>query len=352
VITRSADRDALLLWFGSRAGLLVATLLGASLHDYLAQWRAWDAGLFVIIAKYGYDGEPGSPPDAGLPAFFPGMPLALRLVHLVVPDWALAGLLVSLVAGAVATVYLARLAEFEGGTGWVAVLGLLVFPTAVFLMAGYSEALFLAFAVPAWLAARQRRWWLAAVLGAGASCVRITGLFLAVALIVEYVLAKGGLRRAAWLAVPFVPLAVYSLYHHARTGDWFAWKSAQEAGWGRETAWPWESFATTWEAAMGEGDFAVAFRMEIAGAAVAVLALVWLLAMRRWSELVYCGSQAVALMTSAYYLSVPRSLLLWFPLWTALSRLRWHRVAVLYALVAAPSMVVNTVRFLSGAWAG
>ncbi|GAA0916735.1 mannosyltransferase family protein [Nonomuraea longicatena] len=352
MITRSADRDALLLWFGSRAGLLVATLLGASLSDYLAKWRAWDAGLFVVIAEHGYDGEPGRPPDAGLPAFFPGMPLALRLVHLVVPDWALAGLLVSLVAGAVATVCLARLAEFEGGAGWVAVLGLLVFPTAVFLMAGYSEALFLAFAVPAWLAARRRHWWLAAVLGAGASCVRITGLFLAVALIVEYVLAKGGLRQAAWLAVPFVPLAAYSFYHYRRTGDWLAWKSAQEAGWGRETVWPWESFATTWEAAMGEGDFAVAFRMEIAGAVVAVLALVWLLAMRRWSEFVYCGSQAVALMTSAYYLSVPRSLLLWFPLWTALARLRWKWVAVLYALVAAPSMVVNTVRFLSGAWAG
>ncbi|GAA3120480.1 mannosyltransferase family protein [Nonomuraea salmonea] len=167
MITRSATRDALLLWFGSRAGLLVATLLGATLAGYPHRWSKWDTTLFVTIAEYGYDGEPGQPADDGLPAFFPGLPLALRLVHLVVPDWAAAGLVVSLVSGAVAMVALARLAETEGAHGWAAVLGLLAFPMAVFLAAGYSESLFLAFAIPAWLAARQGRWPLAVVLAAG-----------------------------------------------------------------------------------------------------------------------------------------------------------------------------------------
>lgn len=148
MITRSTGRDALLLWFGSRAGLLLATLLGVALGEYLDKWRKWDATLFITIAQYGYDGEPGRPPDDGLPAFFPGLPAALRLVHLVVPDWAAAGLLVSLVAGAVAMLALARLAEVEGATGWLAVLALLLFPMAVFLAAGYSESLFLAFAIP------------------------------------------------------------------------------------------------------------------------------------------------------------------------------------------------------------
>ncbi|MBB5076029.1 mannosyltransferase family protein [Nonomuraea endophytica] len=352
MITRSAERDALLLWLGSRVGLLVATLLGVSLQDYLGKWRAWDAGLFVVIAEHGYDGVPGRPPDAGLPAFFPGLPMALRLVYLVVPDWALAGLLISLVAGAVATIFLARLAVFEGGTGWVAVLALLLFPTAVFLAAGYSESLFLAFAVPAWLAARQRRWPVAAVLAAGASCVRITGLFLALALWVEFAASRPALRQAPWLAVPLLPLAGYSYFHYARSGDWFAWKHAQEAGWGREMVWPWESFGKTWDAAMGGDEFAVAFRMEIAGVAVAVLGLVWLLVLRRWSEVVYCGLQAGALMTSAYYLSIPRSLLLWFPLWVAIARLRHRWVIAAYAMVSGPLMVLNTVRFLTGAWAG
>ncbi|MEU8393986.1 mannosyltransferase family protein [Nonomuraea sp. NPDC048892] len=354
MITRSTGRDALLLWFGSRAGLLMATLLGATLSGYADKWRKWDTTLFITIAEHGYDGEPGQPVDDGLPAFLPGLPVALRLVHLVVPDWAAAGLIVSLVAGAVAMVALARLAEVEGASGWMAVLALLLFPMAVFLAAGYSESLFLAFAIPAWLAARQGRWPAAVLLAAGASCVRITGLFLAVALVVEFAMRGESLRRVGWLVVPVLPLVAYSYYHYGRTGDWLAWKHAQEAGWGRDFAWPWEAWATTWHTAMGGGDFAVAFRMELAGAVVVVVGLVWLLVLRRWSEAVYTGTQAAALMTSAYYLSIPRSLLLWFPLWVLVARVATRRtwVIVLYALISGPLMLVNAGRFLSGAWAG
>jgi hypothetical protein len=354
MITRSARRDALLLWFGSRAGLLVATLLGVTLGEYTDKWRKWDATLFITIAEHGYDGEPGRPPDQGLPAFFPGLPMLMRLVHHVIPDWSAAGLLISLGAGAVAMVALARLAEIEGADGWMAVLGLLLFPMSVFLSAGYSESLFLAFAIPAWLAARQGRWPQAVALAAGASCVRITGLFLAVALVVEFVTSRERVRLAGWLVVPFVPLAAYSFYHYRRTGDWLAWKHAQEAGWGRDFEWPWEAWKTTWRSAMGSDDFAVAFRMEIAGVVVAVAVLVWLLVLRRWSELVYTGTQAGALMTSAYYLSIPRSLLLWFPLWILVAKVATRRawVIALYALISGPLMLANAARYLSGAWAG
>ena len=354
MLTRSSAKDALVVWLGSRAGLLLMTLLGVAAGEYVDKWRLWDAELFVTIAEHGYDGEPGTRPDVGLPAFFPGMPLALRAVHLVVPDWSAAGLIISLVAGAVAMVALAKLAELEGARGWAAVLALVLFPTAVFLTAGYSESLFLAFAIPAWLAARQQRWPAAAVLAAGASCVRITGLFLAVALVVEFWQRRQPVRRAPWLVVPFLPLVAYSSYHFTRTGDWLAWKRAQEAGWGRELVWPWDAWTVTWQAAMGEGEAAVPFRMEIAGAVVAVAALVWLLVLRRWSEAVYVGLQAAALMVSAYYLGLPLSLLLWFPLWVVVAGVATRRpwLLVAYGLVSGPLMVLNTIRFLSGAWVG
>jgi hypothetical protein len=373
---RQPDREAVLLWLGSRLGIIVAATVGAALlaggetvPPFLDRWRHWDADLLIRIAQHGYGDDPASYSDGGLPAFFPGMPLSMRAVHLVVPDWILSGLLISLVAGTVAMAALARLGELEGppGTGWRAVLALLLCPTAVFLFAGYSEALFLAFAIPAWLAARRGNWRSAALLGAGASCVRITGLFLALALIVEY--AGGRWRaaspdraasasrsawRAAWLVVPFVPLALYSIYQHARTGDWLAWQHAQQAGWGRTLVWPWESFRTTWVQATADGQFAWAFRLEIAGAVVGVAVVVWLLVKRRWSEFVYVGLQVAALVSSAYYLSIPRSALLWWPLWIALgqagARNRW--TLIVYALVAGPLMVLNTMTFLKGAWAG
>ncbi|MEV6979852.1 mannosyltransferase family protein [Sphaerisporangium sp. NPDC051017] len=363
VRVRKATGDVLALWLGSRAGIVLVATVGAGvltrdedLPSFLDRWQHWDAKLLVDIARYGYDGDPAADPDRGLPAFFPGMPLALRLVHVIVPDWSLAGLLISLVAGLIAMTALARLADFEGpeGAGWRAVLALVLCPTAVFLFAGYTESLFLAFAIPAWLYARRRNWAAAGLLAAGASCVRITGLFLALALIVEFVAQRGRTRGVPWLFVPFVPLVLYSLYQYARTGDWLAWQHAQEAGWGRQMVWPWQSFWTTWQMATGDGQFAWAFRMEIAGAVAGVAVVVWLLVARRWSEFVYVGLQVGALMFSAYYLSIPRAALLWWPLWVMLGRTGVRRRSVLlaYALVAGPLMVLNTMTFIEGAWAG
>ncbi|MET9069986.1 mannosyltransferase family protein [Streptosporangium sandarakinum] len=360
-------KEALLLWLSSRLGVVVLSLAAGAgavsqvaTVPFLDRWRHWDAQLLITIAEHGYGGDPAAKPDAGLPAFFPGMPLALRLVRPLVGDWTLAGLLISLAAGAVAVVALARLAEFEGprGTGWRAVLALLLWPMSVFLFVGYSEALFLAFALPAWLAARRGRWPLAAALAAGASCVRITGLFLALALVVEFFTRRHPVRQAAWLAVPFVPLGLYSAYHYARTGDWLAWKHAQEAGWGRQLVWPWQSLATTWNSAMGDGQFAWAFRMEIAGAVVGVGLVLLLLYLRRWSEFVYVGLQVGALVCSAFYLSIPRSALLWWPLFLIIARTSvtgppWRRgIIAVYALVAGPLMVLNTLSFMQGAWVG
>jgi hypothetical protein len=359
---RYTGGEALLWWVLSRAGIAITAFvwIGVLAQDktstFLERWVHWDAQLMVVIAEFGYDGDPGRPPDGGLPAFFPGMPLLLRLVHMIIPDWSLAGLLISFVAGAVAMVALARLGELEGppGTGSRAVLALLLCPTAVFLFAGYSEALFLGFAIPAWLAARRGNWLAAGLLGAGASCARITGLFLALALIVEFVMRRQPARKAPWLLLPFVPLVAYSAYQYTRTGDWLAWQHAQQAGWGRSMVWPWDSFWTTWQMAAGDGQFVWPFRMEIAGAVLAVAVLVWLLVARRWSEFLYVGLQAGALLLSAYYLSIPRSALLWWPLWILIGQAAARRRPVLwaYALLAGPLMVLNTLTFLSGGWAG
>lgn len=360
-------RDALLLWVGTRAGILlvavygVLVVSGTNRAPLLDRLRYWDADLFRKIAEFGYDGDPNLDPDPGLPAFFPGLPLALRLVYLVVHDWTLAGLVISFVAGAVAVVALARLADLEGpaGAGRWAVLALLLCPSAVFLFAGYSEALFLAFALPAWVAARRREWPLACALAAGASCVRVTGLFLALALITEFVVSRirqdgwKGRRQGLWLALPFAPIAGYAAYQYSRTGDWLAWNHAQETGWGRRLVSPWEALRATWDMT-GDAAFGPLFRLEIATVIVGVLLLVWLAVARRWAEFVYVGLQMAALTTSTFYMSVGRGALLWWPLWVLIgttgARHRW--VIILYAAVIGPLMVPMLLSFMNSSWTG
>ncbi|GII97141.1 hypothetical protein [Sinosporangium siamense] len=392
----NGDLRALAIWVASRLGILLTATVGAgilaaggALPPLLERLNHWDVRKLQQIAAQGYGA------DLTLPAYFPGQPLILRAVGLVLPDPTVAGMALSFAAGAVAVVALSRLADREAGdgTGPLAVLALVLAPTAVFLFVGYSEALFLAFAIPAWLAARQRRWMWAGLLGAGASCVRITGLFLAVALIVEFCTAKparpiasdtpggrgagataeggasgvlqltwvhqgdgtGSGERAAWLALPFVPLVAYTLFQGLRTGDWLAWQHAQEAGWQRHLVWPWESFATTWRAAvLMDNRFTWSFRLELAAAAIGLAFVVWLLYRRRWSEFVYTGGQLGALLVSSYYLSIPRTLVLWWPLWISVAYACRRRPWILwgYVLVVGPLMVVNVVAFLHGLWAG
>jgi hypothetical protein len=351
------DRTALGAWAGTRLGVLFVSVTLAAFWSYgdlkdsfLNRWTQWDVDLFIEIAKYGYRGDPAHPPDAGLPAFFPGLPLLIRAVHYVIPSWDLSALLISLVAGGVAMVALARL----GGpvTGPKAVVALLLSPYAVFLFAGYSEALFLAFALPAWLLARQRRWEAATLCAMGAACVRVTGIFLALALIVEFLAGSRRWRSAPWLALPFVPVVAYTLFQWRRTGDWLAWQHAQQEGWGRSLAWPWDAFRTTWSAAFGPGgQFTGAFRVELVAAVVGVGLTVFLLVRRRWAEAVYVGLPLASLLTSAFYLSIGRAALLWWPLWLAVgSSRRFLYIALLVVFV--PLLVEEIVLFTSGSWAG
>lgn len=358
---------ALTPWLLSRVAVAVAALAGTWMvaaprwvPGYFDLWDRWDVRLFREVAQFGYRGYHAHTADAHLEAFFPGEPAVLRAVHVVVPSWTAAGLLISLVAGAVACVAMSRLGDLDGaGVGPRAVAALVLSPYAVFLAAGYSEALFLAFALPSWLAARRGRWMAAGMLGALAATVRITGVFLGAALIVQWLVENRGRGRARdglALLAPWAATAGYFVYLHAITGDWLAWSHAERDGWNRRWTAPWTALDTTWHAAFASqpSDYAWAFRAEILAVALGVVLTVALIWMRRWGEAVYVGGQVVALATSEYYLSVARATLLWWPLWVLLARAarRWRPVEWAYLATAPALMIVAVVAFTQGHWVG
>ena len=337
----ATDRDALVSWVGTRVAVVLLslgtlwTVVGGPSGDigsWLSRgWDHWDTGLFVKVARWGYQGYPAHYPDHGVVAFFPGEPLLLRAVHLVLRNWIASGLLISVVAGAVACIAMARLGVLEAGrvAGERAPLYLALSPYAVFLFAVYSESLFLAFALPAWLSARRGRWVAAGVRAGFAASVRITGVFLGLALIVQWAVEAGPGRR--WrdifpLLLPFAVVAGYMGYVRSITGDWLGWQHAQQDYWGRTFTAPWTALHTTWHAATDPnlgGSYEWSFRAEI-----------------------------VALGTSSYYLSIARTTLLWWPLWLLLAeasvRRRWVHVA--YLSVAPALMALMVVTFVQGNW--
>lgn len=362
----ATDRDALLVWLASRVSIVVVAattgwlLLGPDqvVRPFLDLWVQWDFYHYRGIAEFGYGGEPTGVPNE---AFFPGLPALLWFGNFVGLPHVVAGLLISLVAGAVAAVAMARLGDLEGGpgVGRLAVVAWVFAPPAVFLAAPYTESLFLSLAIPSWLAARQGRWAPAGVLAALACTVRVSGVFLVAALVVEWLTSRHrrGFDGLAWLFAPAVPLLAWTGYLRWLTGDWLAWMSAQAQEWNRTFTWPWDSFANTWRAAFGgtvSVDFSWMFRAEIAAVLIGVALTTALMLLHRWGEATWVGLQVVAFATSYWYFSVPRATLLWWPLWIGLAvvavRQRW--VLWAYLSVSVPLMAIWAATFFTSRWAG
>ena len=264
-----------------------------------------------------------------------------------------------------AAVLLYRLALHLSGRPGVArtaVLYLSVAPFGVFLTAVYSEALFLALSLGAWLAAVQRRWWLAGVVAAGASLVRVNGLFLAAALGVLYLvqLRADGRRwpRSDVLALglPVLAAGAYFGYLTARTGSLTAWQDAQVTGWNRHGAWPWQGLAAGWRHVQEPASLhLVVSRWADLLTVVAGVALVAVLArLRRWAEAVYVGLNVAVLVCSTTLVSAPRYTLTWFPAYLLVAELaerpgwRWLRGPL--PVVSAAAMGALTLVFATHRW--
>jgi hypothetical protein len=269
-----------------------------------------------------------------------------------------AGLVVTLVSGSVAAALLWRLVREDphGGDGAArrSVLLLAVAPCGFFLAAVYTEATFLALAVGAWLAASRRSWWLAGVLAALATAVRVNGLFLTAGLVVMYLLQmRADGRRlprlsALTLGLPALPVLAFFAYLRQRTGSWDAWREAEEAGWDRSTVAPWEGLRVAWHAMTGTDDFLLAASRagDIAAVLFGVAAVGLLAWRRRWPEVVYVGLSVGVVLCSTLWVSSARYALTWFPAFVALATLgegRRGRLAVAACVaVAAPLLLLAT----------
>jgi hypothetical protein len=364
------SREALGWWLVTRAGIFLLALSAPLLFNrgdtYPNVWRAWwqwDVWHFKAIAEFGYaNGEPSGAP---LAAFFPGLPVLMRAASWLGIGYVGGGILVSAIASAVAGVWLAKLAQYEfpelRDFGPTAALVWFTAPVGVFLAAPYTEALFCAFAFPAWLAARQGRWARAAVLVALASTVRVSGLFLIFALAVEFITSKKrDWRSLPWLALPAVPVLGFMAYLKHIHGSWFAWQDAQEKGWAREFTWPWTSIVHTVEAATkghfpgDRTDWTWMFRAELVALLIGLLLLAWLLWRRSWGEAAWVAATVAAFVTSYWVYSLTRATLLWWPLWIGLAVLLHRRpwLGRLYLGLAIPLAAIWAAAFFTGRWSG
>ena len=379
--------DVLILFCGWRFLLflvaVVASQLGgevppAGLAELMRQSvDRWDAGWYLAIARDGY-----SLPETGQSnvAFYPLLPGLIRLVAVVVPSWQVAGAIVvhAALLGAVLYLYALVQLDHDQPTALRAVAALLLFPTAIFLTAIYTESLLLLTMIASVYHARRGQWWLAGAWGLAAGLTKLVGAAVVIALLWEWARAvrqEGPQRRhlAQLVAVGMPPLGAlaYLAYLHLRFGSYEIYFAVQETwyrqslfqpffpdGWGFLTAF-----------LRGDGLSVINYFYPQGGAtlpspnAFMVLDLLFLLVgagvgiyaclrLRSSYGLLMLGILAIATYSGSPQ-SLNRIALILFPLPIAFALAGRHRVLGLGLLVLSGLLsVYHTFLFVNGFWAG
>jgi Mannosyltransferase (PIG-V) len=201
------NQEPLTLWFSIRIALLIFPFFLAALFPmavssdvvlpfnnptadlFIGSWTRWDAVHYLAIAGEGYTG-------LKYIAFYPLYPLLVRITGTLINPFdasnifslSLAGIIVSSLAVLALCLLFYKLTalEYDQKTARFSLLYLLIFPTGFFLWTVYTESLFLALAVGAFYFARTNRWLIAMILVAGCILTKNQGMFVPIALLIEY----------------------------------------------------------------------------------------------------------------------------------------------------------------------
>lgn len=324
---------------------------------FIDMWIRWDAGWYQGIATEGYYFSTSHQSSA---AYFPLYPLAIRALVRMGANPFLAGMALTVVCGLIAVCLFWLWAQ--GLSGLAAAKGatrlLLLWPFAFFLYgAVYSDALYVALAVGAFLCLERRAIWAATFLGALATATRPVAPALVLGLVLRNIeLAKREERRL--LPRDFAPalsilgLVAFMVFLGERFGDPLAFVKAQ-SGWHQEPG-----LATLFKlpffervmAARSYGDFG----LPLLHAALAVAFLGLAVPTRRLLGNSYAAYIALVigmpLLSSRNFIGLGRYCLAAFPCFLTLSMmLKDHpRAARAWTVVSAVLLAVMVSQFAIG----
>ncbi|HVC41243.1 MAG TPA: hypothetical protein VND54_04625 [Candidatus Saccharimonadales bacterium] len=348
-----------LLWLGVFIAVLAidfpSTPLLSGIRDHLV---SWDATSYLSIAVHGYPARLDY-----RDAFLPGFPLIVRAVMIVTRDDVTASWLVNAVAETIALWYLGRLVlgERDQSSATFSVWLLAVAPTALFLIAPFSESTFIASAAASLYYARAGHAGKAIAAGALACAFRLTGLALIPAVAIEQLRRTGWRPRPAMLLVLLaaLPLGLDGLYMQLHVGDALALLHADHLpSFGLQPTPPWTGFAATWHTLVSaaNGETRSIFAREVAFGLLGLVlcAGMWASSRIPRSLALYCTIAWLMTASLPFWRSQPRYSLALFPAVLLVSDLtqRFPRARPAMLGASAALMCAGTWIFAQGRWLG
>ena len=359
---RESWSDAVIPTVAIRAVIMVFAVLAVAVFHpdalpadpWLQVWNRWDAPHFFAIAAHWYL----PPADPARIVLFPLYPMAIALGSVVLQPL-VAGMLVSLVAGLAAAVGLHRLVRLDDSrpAARAAVVAMAIFPTAFAFIAPYSESLFVALSIWAFVRAREADWRSAGVLGALAAFTRLQGVFLLPALAIEFWLARRRLdRQVVWVASISVGLLAYLLVNYATFGDALYFVGVQRDVFRVVNIAPWDALGSLWQAVLTaklDESWVTIYLAPLAAFVVLGLTVVWTVASKhsRPSYAIYTVLNLAAFASLSWPISVPRYLLGVFPVFLATGVLLRRPIGPAVGAASALLLGLFVTLFASGHWA-
>ncbi|MEP6955346.1 MAG: mannosyltransferase family protein [Chthoniobacterales bacterium] len=353
-------------YLGSRILICGAILFSRMVMIRARWWHAgglasvlsqWDGELwYVQIARHGYElGWQGDRPPHG---FFPAYPILIRLTSFIFHDMVTAALVVSnlcLLAGACFLIALVRF-EFKDPRVARATIMLFMFsPMSFFFSSTYSESTFFVLATGSILAARNRHWLLACLLGMCLSATRTPGIAIGLPLFLEHLRQtwsrEAPIRsllnpRILLLALVPLGLGLFMLYSHLAFGDAFLFTKSAKV-FGRE-------FTSPVEALLYLRHYPMFYFLLYTVSLVLNLCLLLagLLMRVRFSYLAYSAALLFIYLSSATFEAFPRYISVEFPLYIIagliVTRFSWSYEPVLAGSMGALTLCV--ILWANGYW--
>lgn len=322
--------------------------------NWMEIWNRWDAVHYLQLAEKGYVGTGEGRFSI---VFYPLYPALVRVAAFVTGSYLAAAFIISGIASLAAGLLLQRLARVDEPEPVArnAVWFLFIFPTSFFLHIGYTESLFLALTLAAFLAARRDHWHIAGLIGAFSCLTRVNGLLLVPALALEalaqYRIARRINFRWLWIGVVPFGFAVYLWLNYRVTGDFFTFSNIMEEHWFKKFTSPWFAIRDVWRR-VPEGKTMEGLH-EFFYIVVGLVCTIWCWWRLRPSYALWMTCNWLLINSTSFVLSVPRYLLTFFPIFILFARAGTGRRFWFAALTVASLLflALYAERFVRGLWA-
>ncbi|TAK05165.1 hypothetical protein EPO33_04270 [Patescibacteria group bacterium] len=317
--------------------------------DLIGLHARWDGEWYLDIAREGYR-YAGSGQLSNI-VFFPLYPTLVAVLtpilfgHVALAGWLIASLFLALAALALTRLVRRHHPHIDPEQ---VLLFLLVFPTAFFLNAVYTESLFLFLSILTFYFLFEKRWWAAGIVGGLAALTRVTGVLLFIPAVFELLRAVGpqqALRKLPPLLLIPAGLAAFFSFHGLAFGNALLFFDVQKS-WGRSFRFNPEHF-DVWTAPA-----TVNLAMDVTFLVIAVIAAVLAWRKLRPSYGAYMLAAIAAAVSTGSLASIGRYTLVLFPLFLLLAGLKSQSVRTAWLFGSTLLLAVNIALFVSNGWAG